>query len=573
MFDQADSLRSDLDRLRMGAIASSLESETLDFKREAAEEGETVRIVTEAAICFANTSGGTIVLGVDDKLGGAEAFIGANIDRRVLQRRVYELTTPPLTVDVQAIEVTKKRLVVVRVPESPEIHADNKGRATHRIDTSCKPLSPQGLAQLRERRRIIDWSSQASGRDTSDVSPSALEAARALLARLPDARSAYGALSTEDLMRTLGVLDGQHRLLKAGDLLFCDQLEVAVVYQYKDTPGGEPTVIERLDGPLLTVFNRLLDFVRVRTSSTPLTMPNGQQLQLRDFPDLAVRESIANALIHRDYHLHGPITVEHSPSVLSVSSPGPLVGGVTPENILTHPSSPRNRSLAKAFRTLGLAEEAGRGVDRMYREMIRSGRSVPEIETTSERVRVSLVGGAPNTQVARFIAQLPDPEQEDVDTLLVVLYLCGKKTLEAKNLAPILQKSEDEAEGVLRRLSSTESAILEPTRASAQWRHPAYRFREDALSQLGTAVTYNRRTRDEIERKVIGHVEEYDRITNKTVRRLLDVDVHRAKTIIKDLVDRDFLQRTSEASRGPSVEYGPGSAFPKRRSRRSGNRQ
>ncbi len=70
-----------------------------------------------------------------------------------------------------------------------------------------------------------------------------------------------------------------------------------------------------------------------------------------------------------------PVHVDHSPQVLVVSSPGPLVGGVTPENILTHPSKPRNPGLARAARTVGIAEEVGRGVDRIVREMIRSGRT------------------------------------------------------------------------------------------------------------------------------------------------------------------------------------------------------
>ncbi|MGH3516577.1 MAG: ATP-binding protein [Haloechinothrix sp.] len=65
-----------------------------------------------------------------------------------------------------------------------------------------------------------------------------------------------------------------------------------------------------------------------------------------------------------------------------VTSPGPLVAGVTVKNILTHPSKPRNRALTAAVRTLQLAEEVGRGVDRMYREMIRTGRPMPTIDAT-----------------------------------------------------------------------------------------------------------------------------------------------------------------------------------------------
>src|SRR5207247_6686447 len=73
---------------------------------------------------------------------------------------------------------------------------------------------------------------------------------------------------------------------------------------------------------------------------------------------------------------------------------------------------------------------------------------------------------------------------------------------------------------------------------------------------------------DELDRKVVAHVQEYGRITNQTVRNLLDVDVYRAADILGDLVGREILVKTSRASRGPSVEYGPGAQFPQKVRRR-----
>ena len=102
-----------------------------------------------------------------------------------------------------------------------------------------------------------------------------------------------------------------------------------------------------------------------------------------------------------------PVTIEHSPEVFAIASPGPLVAGVTPGNILTHPSTPRNPALARAARVLGLAEEVGRGVDRMFREMIRSGRDLPKIESVVDLVRVTLLGGTANAQVALIRGPAP----------------------------------------------------------------------------------------------------------------------------------------------------------------------
>jgi ATP-dependent DNA helicase RecG len=56
-----------------------------------------------------------------------------------------------------------------------------------------------------------------------------------------------------------------------------------------------------------------------------------------------------------------------------------LVAGVTPDNILRHPHRGRFRSLFTAFHHLGLVEQVGLGIDRMYRELLRFGRTPPRI--------------------------------------------------------------------------------------------------------------------------------------------------------------------------------------------------
>lgn len=72
-------------------------------------------------------------------------------------------------------------------------------------------------------------------------------------------------------------------------------------YQYRRTPGGEPTVIERLETPLLLTFSRLMELIDAREGITPVNLPDGQQLQIKDFPHVPVRESTRERLIHGDH--------------------------------------------------------------------------------------------------------------------------------------------------------------------------------------------------------------------------------------------------------------------------------
>lgn len=563
-------VRSALDAVWSGSLARDQETSRLDFKEDARTERDSERILLEAALCLANTAGGSIVVGVDDDAAGPEAFKGSVLDPTKIRKYVHENSRPGLLVDVHEERYQQSRLVILTVLADDEVYADPRGRAPHRIGTDCVGMDPATQQRVREERRGHDPSSVPA--TTDDLDPTALARARRRLATsLRPERNALAKLSDEDLLRALGVADLEGRLLDAGHrLLGVDG--VAVTYQYRESPGGEPRAIERLRGSLLSVYDRILELIALRRQLTPVTLPDGQQLQVEDFPELAVREAVGNALMHRDYRLDGSVVIEHSPSVLVITSPGALVAGVTVDNILTHPSKPRNRTLAASVRLLELAEEVGRGVDRMYREMIRSGQPSPVIEATFDQVRVALVGGAPNVNIARYVAGLDPGVRDDTDAMLILLSLCTKRTVTAKSIAQLLQKSPEETEASLRHLASVPIGMIEPTRQTAKAAHPNYRLREQALKQLGSAVPYARHTSDEIDRRVIAHVHEYSRVTNATVQNLFNVSMPRARQILASLVERGILVKTSQAQRGPSVEYGPGPNLPPQPSRSRGSR-
>ncbi|WP_341718138.1 putative DNA binding domain-containing protein [Micromonospora sp. FIMYZ51] len=560
-------VHQDLEAILAGTAARKRESSILDFKVAKSDLKEAWADLAEAAVCFANASGGTIVVGVSDTPGGPGAFIGCELDENILRQRIYRLTVPGLLVEVEVVRFADKRLLAVRVPEGLEVYSTTRGYTYHRVNDECLPMRPAEVSRLTEERRGVDWSAASSSRSLEDVDPLALRQCRRLLSNSVDSRrQSYARLSDNDLLRSLKAVGDDEKLTHAGELLLCTAASSApvdaVVYQHRRTQAGEPDAIMRLGTPLVLAFDELLQAIRARQGITPVTLADGQQLQIEDYPMAAVREAVANALIHGDWRARLPVSVEHSTQYLKVTSPGPLVSGITVNNILTKGSRARHPALASAFRLLGLAEEVGQGVDRMYREMIRSGRDTPLISEDNDQVTVLFRGQAPNTRITKFLATLPPEEQDDTDALLIVLVLCSKRTITAKQLAPIIQRSELEGQAVLRRLSSDPSMLLEPTRGTANRTQPTYRLTADALTRLGNAVSYHGRTSDEVDRKIVEHMRDYGEINNRTVQRLFDVDVYAARDILKDLVERQIITRTSEQTRGVAVRYGQGSLFP-----------
>lgn len=543
-----------------GATVESQESEVLEFKREAAEKGEAVRIVLDAAICLANLRGGHIVLGAADGAAGADAFIGTTLDPDDLRQRVYALSAPPINLAVTEHLHHETRLLVLGVPEGMEMHSDTKGRSARRFGTQCNPLTIAQAAALQDDRRRYDWSGDASARGLDEVEEEAVEAARTMLRRFEDDRRALADAPVESLLNGLGLLvDG--RMTRGCEVMFCSRDDRAppVRYLFATSPGGEPSQDYRRRVPLLVAYREVIGQIQANGSATQVTLPDGQQLTLSDFPLVAVREALSNGLIHGDYRLDEPVDVMHSPTLLSVTSPGPLVSGVSRENILHTPSKPRNRTLTSAARILGLAEERSRGVDRMYREMIKVGKGPPEIsEHAPFNVRVELAGGAPNQTVARFVASLPPSAQDDVDVMLVVHALLHARTLTSGGASRLLQRAEAATEAVLARMAAPELGLLAP----ADRRSRSWQLSQAALEALRPALEYRIIDLDDLDRKIIEFVRRKGEVDNPTIQVFSDLDVYTVSNRLKALRTRGILLKLGDQRAGPGIKYGPGPDFP-----------
>lgn len=552
-----------------GVRAKDLETAQLDFKVVGRSIPDTLKNLAEAAACFANTQGGVLVVGVEDDAPGEEALVGSTLDADRVSARIYELTDPSLNVLAECVEVAGVVLTVITVPRSPDIH-QVAGRATERIGASCHPMSAARIAMAMADRRGDDWSAKESKDEPESAGASVQELTRQLLRQVNDPeRSSWAELPWIDICRRLGVVSGD-RLTNGGSLLFVgsDRQETAQ-YVRRTSNSGLLTSNEIITGPAVVGIRRVLELIESRIERTAIITPGGQQLLVGDLPEVAVREAVVNAFMHRDYRVGSPIQIEHTASRLRVTSPGGFVPGVTVDNVLTVSSRTRNATLAQAIRALGLAESAGVGVDRMYASMASIGHQPPGFDTDGVTVEATLQGGTPNEPLARFVSNLPDDRRGDPDTLLTILYLLEHRTTKASTMARLMQRSPAETEGQLLSMSSPGQAIIERTAETARSKWGTYRLSGEVIRQLGPAVTYRARSGDDTDRKVITMVREAGVVNGRMVQTIFDVEPATASRILSDLVDREILMKTSKASRGPSVTYGPGRRFPKT-SRRGG---
>ncbi len=556
---------------REGVAATDLESHTLDFKAWSGNFKEMVAIISDALVCLVNTDGGHVVVGVQDRerdRAAAVEGVPASVDAESVRRAVYERTRPAITPFVTEQVVDGARLLVLTVPPGVQPHSNASGLATRRQGTDCLPFPPNEQREWLSARGQMDWSADASDAVPNDVDPVAEETVRRLL--VAAGREHTAALDLPRLLTDLNLMTAQGRLKNAAVLLLGSERALRAVvpsygysYQYRPSPGSEATSRFREQKPLLQGVEVMLQAIERARQVHPLTMAGGVQLQLSDYPADAVREIVVNAFIHRSYETNGTVDVEHSPERLTVNSPGGLVPGVTPQNILTVAPTPRNRLLAEVVATLQVAERTGQGVDRAYREMLRVGKEPPSFDDEGTFVRARLPGGIGNDTFVRFIADLPSGLSRDVDVLLTLTVLRRQASIDAPALAEVIQRTPLEAQrDVLARLAD-EHRLLEPTRRTVRKPFPSYRLRSETLAAMSRAVAYRRRAVDDIDSKIVEHVREYGSISNRTIQRMFDLHVFAARDVITDLRARDILDKIGDAKGGTNVRYGPGAAFPK----------
>lgn len=554
-------------RIRAGSKPRDLESDVLEFKEEEASDLRRVlEMLADAVVCLANSEGGTIVAGVTNGRPGPEALVGVSTKLTVdiVRRGIFDRTRPSLSVPVSDYLEGGRRFLIITVPKGAVFYSNNSGTATRRLGTECRPFPPEEQRQAAAARGLYDWSAEFT--DVGQDAASADEMLRVRRLLVLAGRDDLSRVDNRRLLRDLRLANSRGQLTRAGVLIVADEDTIGSVvpsygyaYQYRSSPGSESSARFRGRRPLLAAVEGLLDAVATRSRVHPLTAAAGVQIQIQDYPREAVRELVVNALVHRDYETDGSVEIEHSADSLSVISPGGLVFGITPENILTHPSTPRNRLLLETVTALQVAERTGQGIDRAYRELLRTGKEPPTFSDDGHQVRAVVPGGTGNDAFARFVAE-QDPEiAGDVDILLALSVLRDARSIGAAVLASLAQRSTQEAQTVLERMAHT--GLVEPTRRTASRPLPTYGLTGTTLAALGRAVKYHVRRVDETDRKVGDHVHEYGHVTNQTLRRMFDLDVAGARDLLRALQQRQILVKLDQGRGGPGIRYGPGPAF------------
>ena len=320
-------------------------------------------------VAFANTDGGWLICGVTDD----RRVVGVEDPDRLAQhvdQVAYQNCEPPLTVLQETVESPKgKTLLVVRVPKG-----DLRPYRTRRGDYFVRTSSGKRRASRQELLRLFQATESLFFEETlvlqATIDDLDLDAFRRFC------ETVLGEVPVEDRQllvnwRLVREAEGRRHPTVAALLLFGREPQRFLPYAYLTAariPGsdtaGEPSDVKRVEGRLWDILGNTARFLHIHLR-TPHRINDFAAESFPELPEAALREIVVNALVHRDYTVHGPVRVFILDDRVEVRSPGKFPNTVTVAMVksgLAHVL--RNPILYTFFYRAGLVTDTGNGLRR-----------------------------------------------------------------------------------------------------------------------------------------------------------------------------------------------------------------
>lgn len=529
------------------------ETLTVEFKSDCKPLSDDELV--EALVCLANTEGGELWLGVEDD-GTPTGLHKTHQNLTGLPGLIAARTSPSLAVTVEAVTLDGQQLARIRVDQAASEVATTAGKYLRRRlkpdgTPECVALLPHERSSRASRFGLVDASAQAvAGATLADLDPLERE-------RLRQTVQQYGGdrvlleLDDEAMDGALGLTTrnaaGERVPTLTGLLVIGREnalREKVPTHEFAFQVLAREAVAfnEFRRYPLL----KALDWLE--TNFRPYNPEKEIQVGLFRVPvpkvDMgAFREALANALVHRDYHRLSAVHVRLDDEGLTISNPGGLVEGVTLSNLLTTEPRPRNRALADAMKRIGVVERSGRGVDKIYRGMLRFGRPEPDYSRTDSNSVILRLATVAADEI--FLQWLVEQEGRQsgtplpIDSLIALAALREHKRLNAEELARHIQRDLTRARRTLEQL--LEAGLVE---AHGNTRSRSYTLSLDMYHAKGDKLAYTRQvgfSQLQHPEMVLNYVRQHGRIQRSEVMALCHLSESQAKALLQRLKNEGRL--------------------------------
>ena len=372
------------------------ESETVELKEVFVDD------IKKEIIAFANCNGGKLYIGVQDD-GIVVGLDDPDATALQISNMVRDAIKPDITMFLhyETLEENGKKIVAVDIQ-----------RGTDRpYYIAKKGMRPEGV-YVRQGYSAVPATDAAIRQMIKETDGDRFEAMRSMNQELTfeTTEKEFQLRKVEfgmQQMRTLKLID-QDGLYSNLAMLLSDQcvhtIKVAVFQ------GKDQTVFKdrrEFAGALMKQMNDVYDYIDFH-NQTHATIEKLLRIDVRDYPEIAVREALLNLLVHRDYAFSASALISIYEDRMEFVSIGGLMPGIDLEDVMAGISVCRNQDLANVFYRLHLIEAYGTGISKIIGAYA-DEEEKPVIETTRNTFKIIL----PNINAMREKVRISEPEAKE----------------------------------------------------------------------------------------------------------------------------------------------------------------
>lgn len=332
---------------------------------------------------FCNEGGGMLVLGVDDL--HPHTVVGSNFaegKEGALEGKIY--ADSKIRVRTEVLWEGTKRVLIIHIPGRPVGQPVTfEGVSLMRVGESLREMSHMELGAIYQEQEPDFSATICQGLQLADLDDQAIQV---MVDRYAGKQNNAGFRSL-DVRQVLSDLD----LLRNGQLTYAALIllgkhqaigrylpQSSIHIEYRVQQGSihfDDRLI--LKEPFFRGIETAWEYLNRRNGRVPIQQ-GPYMMDVPFFNEEVVRESLHNAIVHRNYRLQGEVVIKQSNESMDITSPGGFPLGVTEENILTVNSTPRNRLLADILLKTGVVERSGQGVDKLFKNTIQEAKGLPD---------------------------------------------------------------------------------------------------------------------------------------------------------------------------------------------------
>ena len=414
--------------------------------------------IAKTVIAFSNTSGGKIIIGVNNNLEivGVDENIIFKIEEKITSI-IYDLCYPNILPELYTLNIKGKILIVIEIFRGNLLpyYLKNKGK---RSGTFVRIGSTNRLA---DETMILELERQKQGRSYDEDENLDFNIKNLNLDIIIDKFKQINKKANYEKLRNLKLIKSRRKKDYPANalLIILGAFDNSIVKcaRFKGKTMEEFIDKKEFSGPLFEVLENVITFLKNHLNLSAKIM-DIQRSEAYEIPIVALREALLNALIHRDYTRNRDIKVAVYDDLVEIISPGGFPNGITLEDISNGRSELRNKVLAKVFKELGYVESWGSGIARIKSICKKRGIkfSLNEkgdfVEAVFKRPQKTFSTRKKPQETVRDRKRPQEEAAVSLETKKVLSYLAENEKISRKEVMLLLNCKETKAKNVLREL-------------------------------------------------------------------------------------------------------------------------